>query len=107
LNGREPGSEIRMAFSGKHTINARVTLKSSIPIDHLQIIGNGKVLAKLDGVADTTITFAAEKSGWYLARAYSDKPRFPVLDLYPFASTSPIYVKIGDAPASCGADAEY
>jgi hypothetical protein len=40
-------------------------------------------------------------------RAYSDKPRLPVLDLYPFASTSPIYVRVGDAPQRSNDDAEY
>ena len=107
LNNREPGSEIRMPFSGRHQLTAHVALKSPIPIDHLELIGNGKVVAKLDRVADTTFSFNADRTGWYVVRAYSDKPRLPVLDLYPFASTSPIYVKVGDAPASCREDAEY
>jgi hypothetical protein len=42
-----------------------------------------------------------------VARAYSDKPRLPVLDLYPFASTSPVYVKTDNAPTRCREDAEY
>jgi desulfoferrodoxin (superoxide reductase-like protein) len=40
-------------------------------------------------------------------RAYSDKPHLPVLDLYPFASTSPIYVRVGGAPQRSREDAEY
>ena len=84
-----------------------MTLRSPVPIDRLEIIGSGKVVARLARASDTTITIPADKSGWYLARAYSSRPRLPVLDLYPFASTSPIYVEIGSAPKSCGADAEY
>ena len=46
-------------------------------------------------------------SGWYLLRAYSDRAELPVLDRYPFASTSPIYVQVGDAPQRSTPDAEY
>lgn len=107
VNERDPGSEIRLPFTGNHRVRARVTLRSNIPVEHLEIIGNGKVIAKLDGASDTTLTIVAERTGWYLARAYSDKPRLPVLDLYPFASTSPVYVRVGDAPPSCREDAEF
>lgn len=107
LNDREPGSDIRFPFTGRHRVRARVTLRSNVPVDHLEIVGNGKVIAKLDGISDTTLVIQVERSGWYLARAYADKPRLPVLDLYPFASTSPVYVQVGNAPPSCREDAEF
>jgi len=108
LNGREPGSDISFPFSGTHLVRARVTLRSNVPVDHLEIIGNGRVMAKFSGrVADTGVVFRVTNTGWFLARAYSDKPRLPVLDLYPFASTSPIYVSVGNTPPSCREDAEF
>jgi len=46
-------------------------------------------------------------SGWYLLRAYSDRAELPVLDRYPFAATSPIYVQVGDQLVRSAADAEF
>jgi hypothetical protein len=89
-------------------MRARVTLRSPVPVEHLEIIGNGAVVARLRPTSrDTTLSITVDRPGWYLARAYSDVARLPVLDLYPFASTSPVYVSMGNAPRTCGADAEY
>lgn len=108
LNGRESGSDIAFPFSGTHLVRARVTLRSNVPVDHLEIIGNGRVVARFTGrVTDTTVVLQVANTGWYVARAYSDKPRLPVLDLYPFASTSPIYVSVGNTPPNCREDAEF
>src|SRR4051812_33196941 len=98
LAGREIGDEIRL--ERRQDLRARVRLASPVPVDHLEIVGNGPVVASisLSGdhmSADTTVTVRADGSGWYVLRAWSDRPRLPVLDLYPFASTSPIYVQIG------------
>ena len=107
VNQREPGSELRFPF-GTHTVRARVQLKSNLPVDHLEIVSSGKVVARMPGtVADTTIELAASGNNWFLARAYSDKPALPILDLYPFASTSPVYVTVGNTPQKCGEDAEF
>ena len=35
-------------------------------------------------------------SGWLLLRAWNDGPDAGVLDIYPYATTSPIYVRVGD-----------
>ena len=107
VNGHEPGDDVRLPF-GTHRLRMRVTLRSNVPVDHLEIIGNGRVIGRFRGsTTDTSLAIPVDRGGWYLARAYSDKPRLPVLDLYPFASTSPVHVEVGNAPKSCGADAEY
>ena len=91
-------------------LRARVTLRSAVPVDHLQVIGNGKVVAEVPLTGDRTraeasVMLKATGSGWYVLRAYSERPRLPVLDLYPFASTSPVYVRVGDQPVRSVADA--
>ena len=106
VNGKDPGADIRLPFRA-HELTVRVTLQSPVPIEHLELVANGKVVAKLDGATDTTLTLPVDKPTWILARAWSEKPRLPVLDLYPFGSTSPVYVSMGNMPVSCGADAEY
>jgi hypothetical protein len=39
-----------------------------------------------------------ESSGWCILRAFSDRAEYPILDLYPYATTSPVYVDIAGAP---------
>ena len=111
VNDREPGGEIRFPFTGSHRVRARVTLRSNMRVDSLQIIGNGRVVARFGNPNpasfDTTVTIPVTGTSWFLARAFSSKPVLPILDLYPFASTSPVYVAVGNAPTACGQDAEY
>ena len=108
---REPGDELRLP-AGRQRLTTRVTLRSSVPVEHLELVSNGSVIATIPvragGTrADTVITVDVERSGWLVLRARGDRPRLPVLDLHPFASTSPVYVQVGDAPARSTADAEY
>jgi Tol biopolymer transport system component len=102
LAGRAIGDEIRVP-SEVHQLTAVVGLRSNVPIDHLDIIGNGKVVATVSLHVDRmtvndTVVVPVNGSGWYVLRAYSDRAETPVLDLYPFASTSPIYVRVGSDP---------
>ena len=106
VNGGEPGAELRIPSTTRR-LRAQVSLRSGIPVDRVEIIGNGKVVARFGAMSDTTISIPVDRNSWYLARAYSTRPRLPVLDLYPFASTSPVYVKVDNAPTSCREDAEY
>ena len=49
----------------------------------------------------------ADRSGWCVLRAFSEGARYPVLDNYAYATTSPIYFNIaGDKPRS-PADADF
>jgi hypothetical protein len=57
--------------------------------------------------ADTTFQLPVARSGWLLVRAYGDGPVEPVLDLYPFASTSPVYVTVAGMPARSPDDARF
>ena len=109
--GRAIGDEIRLS-AGSHRLTARVGLRSNVAVDHLEIIGNGKVAASIAlrgdrTAADDMVSIPVSTSGWYVLRAYSDRAELPVLDLYPFASTSPIYVSVGDKPARSADDAAF
>jgi Tol biopolymer transport system component len=111
LAGRAIGDEIRLS-AGSHLLSARVGLRSNVPVDHLEIIGNGTVVATVplrgDRMqADDTISIPVTTSGWYVLRAYGDRATMPVLDLYPFGSTSPIYVRVGDEPVRSPEDAAF
>jgi Tol biopolymer transport system component len=110
VEGRGPGGEILLA--GPRALRARVSVRSAVPLDHLQVVGNGKVVAEIPLTGDRTqaeaaVTLPTDTSGWYVLRAWSERPHLPVLDLYPFASTSPVYVLIGDRPIRSPADAAW
>ena len=113
LNGKWHGIGDSVSLpAGRHQLQVQVTLRSNTSVDHLELIRNGKVAAEvaLSGDrtrADTLVTLPLESSGWYVLRAWADRPRLPVLDLYPFASTSPFYVTVGNQPVRSKEDAEY
>jgi len=111
LAGRAIGDEIVLS-AGSHQLSARVGMRSNVPVDHLEVIGNGKVVATIPLRGDRTratdtIVIPVTSSGWYVLRAYADRAELPVLDLYPFASTSPIYVRVGDQPVRSTEDAAF
>jgi TolB protein len=111
LNGKELGSELVLP-KGEHQLVARVSLKSYVPVDHLEIVSNGEVVADIPLRGDrtavsTTVRLPAKRSGWYLLRARGNGPAYPILDFYPYATTSAIYVSIGSEPIRSPADAEY
>lgn len=111
INQTGIGGELRLP-KGKHTVRAKVTLRSIVPIDHLELIRNGQVAVSIplggDRTAiDTTVSVPVTESGWFVLRAYSDKAIEPVLDLYPFGTTSPIYVTVDKQPVRSAEDAKY
>jgi hypothetical protein len=53
------------------------------------------------------VTVRVELSGWILLRARSDRAIEPVLDLYPYGTTGPVYLTVGGQPARSAEDAEY
>jgi TolB protein len=87
-------------------------LRSFVPVDHLEVVCNGKVAQslKLEGArdsADATGTLPLQDSGWCLLRAWSDKAEYPVMDNYAYATTSPVYVTIAGKQPYSKEDADY
>jgi hypothetical protein len=110
VNGRGPGDEIRLERPG--AVTARIRLRSSVPIDHLELVRNGEVVDTIALAGDrttgiVTLQVPVDRSGWLLLRARSDRAIYPVLDLYPYATTSPIYLTVGGRPARSKVDAEF
>jgi Tol biopolymer transport system component len=114
LGGQKIGGDVRLESKSdkKQEVKFSAEMHSIVPIDHLQIVCNGKVAREL--ALDDSRTSAhvdglipLEMSGWCVLRAYSDKAEYPILDLYPYATTSPVYVSVGDMPVHNSADATY
>jgi TolB protein len=110
LGGKKVGDEVRL--EKKQAVPFKVSLRSIIALDHLQIVCNGKVARDIEPkgdrkTADASGTVALDSSGWCVLRAFSDKAEYPILDLYPYATTSPVYVSVAGAPLRSPADAAY
>jgi len=111
LGGKEIGDTLELP-SGSHELELSASLRSIVPLDHLELIGNGEVVASLKLDAGGTSALVDRKievarSGWYLLRAWNSKATHPVRDYLPFATTSPIYVTVGGEPVRSPDDASY
>lgn len=111
VNGRGIGSELTMP-NGRHALRIRARMRSLIPLEHVEIVRNGEVVAKVPLAADSMsatgdLTLDVDKSAWIVLRAWSKGARHPIFDYAPMATTSPIYVTVGGAPVRSRADAEY
>jgi TolB protein len=109
--GEGPGGTVRRA-AGTHALEARVSVTSPVPLDHVEIVRDGKVVATLPvrgnrTTAAGTVPITFDRSGWVVLRAWADSPKWPILDLYPFGSTSPVYVQVGETPIRSAEDASY
>ncbi len=85
LTGKATGDEIRVRAGGA-TLQARATLASIVPVDHVEIIGNGKVVADLPLSGDGRSLRASRSipvttSGWHVLRAFAKRPEHPFPDI--------------------------
>lgn len=92
-----PGDTVRLASAGR--LRYRASLQANFPVDHLEVVWNGQVVASVPTAADRRSADAAGEiavadSGWLLLRAWNDGPEADVMDIYPYATTSPVYVRV-------------
>lgn len=111
LGDRQPGDELNLP-SGPHQVKFKASLRSMVPVYHLDIICNGRVVRELKlpdhgTQAEEEGTLRISSTGWCLLRASSDHATYPVLDLYPYATTSPIYVNVDGSKLHPTEEASY
>lgn len=109
LDDQEPGGDIALSKKGK--LNYKGFVRSSVPIDKLEIIQNGKVVKTITLSGDrTTVDFTGTlniaNSSWVLLRAYS-APNPEVLDIYPYATTNAVFVSVDGQPIHSTESAAY
>ena len=110
-DGKEPGDEIAFTL-GTHAMNVRATMHSIVPVEHLELVQNGTVVASIPMSADhksaaATVRVPVDKSGWITLRAWSEHASPPILDIYPFATTSPVYLTVAGIPPRSPDDARF
>jgi len=110
LDGKHPGDTISRAAPGN--ARYRIALRSPVAVDHLELVQNGKVVKTFPLTGDHRTLDAAgelpvDAGGWLLLRAWNDGADPQVLDIYPYATTSPIYLELPRGPPAAPQDAAY
>ena len=110
VDGQGPGSILQSDAALR--ISYRGFLRSMVPIDQLELVLDGNVIRTVELApnsmsADFDGSLNIDKSGWLLLRASSRDPHPDIFDMYPYATTSPIYVDIGDTGPLSTRDADY
>jgi hypothetical protein len=96
IDGKHPGDTVKRT-PGK--VRYRIALRSPVKVDHLELVANGKVVKtfalggdrrRLDAEGELPVT----TGGWLVLRAWNDGSDPEVLDIYPYATTSPVYLDL-------------
>ncbi len=111
VNGEQPGGELALD-RGRHELAVTGFLRSIVPVDHLELVWNGEVVERIElegerRSVDFDTSVSVDESGWLLIRAWNESAHPLVFDLYPYATTTPVYVSVGGEPARSAEDAEY
>lgn len=111
LGGHHLGETVRVGKGGA-TVEFKAWLRSIVPVDHLELVCNGRVAKafelsgdRISGDFSGSIPMAS--SGWCVLRAWSEKAEYPVLDIYPYATTSPIYLELEGSKLTAKEDAAF
>jgi hypothetical protein len=111
VEGQGPGSSVALP-GPRANVKYRGFLRSAVPVDHLELVVNGKVARSLRLAADRRSanfegSLAVRGTDWLLVRAWSDDSFLDTLDAYPYATTNPIALTHASAATHCGPDADY
>jgi TolB protein len=113
MDGHPIGDVIHFGSAGRHTVHIHARLRSIVPVDHLELVSRGQVIWSAESgshpltSADIDTTVVVDASGWYTLRAWSDHATPPIMDIYPFATTSPIYVDVAGERVRSPSDKQY
>ena len=101
VDGKRPGDSLSGSQASRPV---RVSMRAPFPVDRLELVQNGLVVKQfeLSGermAFDWTGDVELAPGGWIVLRAFNEKAHPWVLDLYPYATTSPIYFDAPPPPA--------
>ena len=111
VNGREPGSVLKLPSAPK-SLRVEAESSSHVPMDNLEIIRNGEVIASVPATGDRRVLkftgdIPIHASSWVAARVNGPGHRFVPNDRRLFAHTNPVYCYLGDQGIRSRKDAEF
>ena len=110
VNGKEPGDQIDVT-AGNRAVTAEVSVESITPIENIDLLYNGKIIATLtpsnDSLkAELRKTVTVTGSGWFAARTRA-RPLRSIRKPVAWAATMPVWVMNGGQPIRSRADAQF
>jgi hypothetical protein len=111
VEGLRPGDELPLPKSGG-SVHVTATATCAMPINKLEIVFNGQVIAQAESLEGAKLLAIDEKlelsgSGWIAARAVSNHVAWHVWPVNFAAHTSAVYVKAGRTEVFDAALGEY
>lgn len=111
VEGRSPGEDIQLPAGGG-TLEVEAWAQSVQPFHELQVVANGRVVARKETTEGTTRTRLSAQvrlrgSGWLAARCVSRLKVWHVWPVHIAAHTSPVYVVAGGEELFSPSDAAY
>lgn len=108
--GKGPGAVLELGRDRELSYSG--FLRSIVPVDKIELVHNGIVVRTIEPADGTqSIDFDGrirfDASGWLVLRAWSADPHPDILDMYPYATTSPVYVTVDGMAQKSRKDAEY
>jgi hypothetical protein len=102
VEGKQPGEEI---VTGGGKLQYHGWLRSIVPVQHLEVVMNGRVVRRVTlrrgrTAADFAGALPAEP-GWVLLRAWNEQSSPEIFDLYPYATTNPVFIDTPGAAPAC------
>lgn len=111
VDGKQPGDEIRLGPGQPTSLNAKIDVRSIVPLESVEILVNGAVTKRwMPGGEGSSWTFETSvdlpAGGWVAARAIGAASRYSG-DAFPFAQTSPVYIVHNEEHFTSVADASF
>jgi TolB protein len=106
-----PGGILQLK-SSQHRARVDAAVRSIVPLSDIEIVFNGRVIKRLrtdrsGRTADFEGDIAIPTSGWLLLRATNMTPQTLVQDIYPYATTNPIWIESEVSAPAPTEDARY
>jgi hypothetical protein len=112
VEGKNPGDEIVLP-KGEHTLHYKGWMRSLTFVTNLEIVMNGEVIQSIKLGPDHYMsaefegTVKVNRGEWLVLRATYPQATPDIFDLYPYATTSPVYVTVDGEGAHDAEDADF
>ncbi len=110
VEGKIPGEEIALP-PGTHALHVTVDVESNTPIESIELLRDGNVIAKLESRGDPQArleqTVTIDASGWLAARVRSRPTGKSIRKPVPWAATMPVWITVDGKPVRFRADADF
>ena len=111
LGDSKPGDSLSLGGK-KKSVLYKAWVRSNVPIEKIEVVYNGNVVASHGGPEPVTQLDVSEhivlrENGWVLLRVYNAGPHPDVFDVYPYASTNPVFIHQGKPSSTAHSSAVW